>query len=634
MFSNNTYEVFLMKNFFQKTKDRKVRKHLAIYFSASITAIGLVHLFSLRYHLPTFIFDTLLVFLLFGIINISLLAWFHGEEGKQKVKKREYFYHIIVFGLTIITFYLIANKGPIKILHLNAKTVAVLPFTNMSDSKEDEYFSDGITEDILTQLSKISELRVISRTSVMKYKNSELSIPEIAQELGAGTILEGSVRRAGQKVRITSQLINAGTDEHIWAETFDRKIDDIFEVQSEIAKHIATELEAQLAPKEELLIETKPTNNIDAYAFCLKGREFASKYTDDDNETAIEFYKKALVVDSNYALAYASLASAYDQKVRRYFYKEEWRDSAILMSNKALSLNPKLAEGHSSLAKSYEAKQDYKLAKYHYEKAIRLNPNYYAAIYNLGVVHFNDGKLDKAHQLIKQSVLLEPDNVFGYVVLAGIYQKLACDKLAIKWLNKALELDPDNLLVHIYLIDQYILMNDLESAKKNFDKLIAISPNWAFGLAIGGKLEMLLGNYKNAKMYYDNSLKISGSDGEYDYGFLLMKLDQHKKGRKIIEDEIQLYLEELKENSVAGNMNDKILSDMYSILGNKKESLTWLNKAVNKNWFEYRNNLVYPFLDSIKNEEKFNALIDKMKFKTDSIKASLIFAESDLENCE
>jgi len=634
MFNNNPYEIFIMKNFFQKIKDRKVRKHLAIYFSTSITAIGLVHLFSLRYHLPTFIFETLLVFLLFGLINIFLLAWFHGEEGKQKVKKREYFYHIIVLSIAVISSYSVANKGPIKILNFKAKTIAVLPFTNMSDSKEDEYFSDGITEDILTQLSKISELRIISRTSVMKYKTSELSIPEIAQELGAGTILEGSVRRSGQKVRITGQLINAITDEHIWAETFDRKIDDIFKVQSEIAKHIAAELEAQLAPKEVLLIETEPTNNIDAYAFCLKGRDFASKYTDDDNETAIKFYKKALHVDSNYALAYANLASAYDQKVRRYFYEEEWRDSAILMSNKALSLNPILAEGHSSLAKSYEAKQNYKLAKYHYEKAIRLNPNYYAAIYNLGVVHFNDGKLDNAHQLIKQSILLEPDNVFGYVVLGGIYQKLACDKLAIKWFNKTLELDPDNLLVHIYLIDQYILMNDLEKAKKNFNELISISPKWAYGLAVGGKLEMLLGNYKNSKKYYDSSIKNSGSDREYDYGFLLMKLNQNKKGRKIIEDEIRLYLEELEENSIAGNINDKNLSEMYSILGNKTKSLAYLNKAVNKGWFEYRNILVSPFIDSIKNEEKFITLIDKMKSKTDSIRANLILAESDLDYCE
>lgn len=167
--------------------------------------------------------------------------------------------------------YLLANRGPIKILELNSKTVAVLPFTNLSDSKEDEYFIDGITEDILTQLSKISELRVISRTSVMKYKNTNLTIPEIGRELNAGAILEGSIRRAGEKVRITGQLINANNDEHIWAESFDRNIDDIFAVQSEIAKRIANELEAKLAPKEEILLTTKPTNNIEAYAYCFKG---------------------------------------------------------------------------------------------------------------------------------------------------------------------------------------------------------------------------------------------------------------------------------------------------------------------------------------------------------------------------
>ena len=160
---------------------------------------------------------------------------------------------------------------------------------------------------------------MISRTTMMKYKKTDLSIKEIGRRLGAGSILEGSVRRYEDKVRITAQLINSSRDEHLWAETFDRKISDIFEVQSEIAKHIVNQLEAKLAPKEELRINSKPTQNINAYAYYLKGRKSASKYTDIDNQTAISLYKKALTIDSNYALAYAGLASSYDQKVRRYF---------------------------------------------------------------------------------------------------------------------------------------------------------------------------------------------------------------------------------------------------------------------------------------------------------------------------
>lgn len=620
-------------NFTKEIKDRKIRKYIAIYISSCITAIGLTHLFSLRYHLPTFIFDSLLIFVLFGTVSVLIIAWFHGKEGDQKTRPIEYVFHSIIFISAVIFSYLQANRGPIKILTYNAKTIAVLPFSNMSDSKEDEYFSDGITDDILTQLSKISALKVISRTSVVKYKNSNLTIPEISQELGAGSILEGSVRRSKDKVRITAQLINATTDEHIWAETFDRKIDDIFEVQSEIAKRIANHLEAKLAPKEKILLDIKPTNNIEAYALCLKGNEYASKYTDEDNQRAIEYYKKALAIDSSYALAYASLASAYDQKVRRYLYPEEWQDSAIVMSNTALSIDPNLAEGHSSLAKSYEAKQDYELAKYHYEEAIRLNPNYYAAIYNLGVVYFNEGKLDRAFGLIDKSILLQPDNVFGYVVKGGIYQKLVCDSLAVRWFKKAFELEPKSSLAYIYLIDQYILTDSLEKAKIYLDSLIAVAPDWAYTYSYSGKLQMLYKNYKNAQNFYKKFYKLTGFNKDYKYGFLLLKLKKEKKGKEVIEKDIENYINQIAENPDCASINEINLADMFAIIGNKRESLKWLNKAINKGWLEYRTNLVYPFLDSLKSNNKFNLLINKMKTKVDSIKSLLENANPSFEKC-
>ncbi len=608
-----------MKNFISEIKDSKIRKYLVLYLSACITTIGVVHLFSFRYKLPTFIFDTLLIILLFGIISVIILAWFHGKEGSQKTKSIEYVLHSIILIAAVGSSYFLANRGPIMILELNSKTIAVLPFTNLSESKEDQYFIDGITEDILTQLSKISELRVISRTSVMKYKDSNLTIPEIGRELSAGAILEGSIRRSGEKVRITGQLINANNDEHIWAESFDRNVDDIFVVQSEIAKRIANELEAKLAPKEEMLLSTKPTNNIEAYAFCLKGRKFASRYTNDDNEKAIEFYKKALQIDSNYALAYASLASAYDQKVRRYFDSEEWRDSAIAMSNKALSINPNLAEGHSSLAKSYEAKQNYKMAKYHYEKAIRLNPSYYAAIYNLGVVYYNEGKLDRAYQLIKESILLEPDNVFGYTVIGGIYQKFNCDKLALTSFNKALEFEPKNLLVHIYIIDQYLLMEDLVNADRYFTNLKEFAPEWFYTFSTGAKLEMLKGNYKESKKYFDKVFELSGAV-EYDYAFILSKLKQTEEVDSILNREINNYSESIKNSENGLSFLQKNLADVYSLKGSYKQALKLLNKAVNNGWFEYRINLTYPYLDSLKQDIGFNKIIDRMRMKTDSLK--------------
>ena len=283
-----------MKNFFAEIKERKIRKWIAIYLSTAITIMGVTHLLSLRYKLPDFIFDTVFFSLLLGILGTIVFAWFHGKEGEQKIKVTEIVLQsILATSLFLILYLTVDYNLPVKKVY-NEKIIAVLPFVNLNETKENEFIADGITEDILNLISKISDLKVISRTSVMKYKNAEKNISEISEELGAGTILEWSVRRAGDKVRITGQLINANKDEHIWAETFDRKIDDIFAVQSEIAKQITKELEATLAAKEVLLIEAKPTNNIEVYAFCLKGRKFASMYNDEDNEKAIEFYKKHL----------------------------------------------------------------------------------------------------------------------------------------------------------------------------------------------------------------------------------------------------------------------------------------------------------------------------------------------------
>lgn len=608
-----------MKQFFQEVKERKIRKWLAIYLSSVITSIGLLQLFSLRYQLPRYLFDSFLVVVLFGFCSVILIAWKHGKAGKQQIRKSELVSHLLILLAALTVVYLFTWKNPVKILHENAKTIAVLPFINMNDSKEDDFFCDGITEDILTRLSKIADLKVISRTSVIKYKNSKMSIKEIAAELGAGSILEGSFRRVDNRVRITGQLINANSDEHLWAETYDRKLDDIFEVQSEIAERIAKELEAQLAPKEKLLIEVTPTDNLEAYAFCLRGRELAERYTDEDNEKAIGYYKQALQLDPDYALAYASLASAYDQKVRRYLYSEEWQDSAIAMSKKSLEINPNLAEGHSSLAKSYEAKGDFKLAKYHYEEAIRLNPNFSTAIHNLAVVHFNHGNLDEAYRLVKKSILLKPNDVFSYVLMGGIYQNFGCNRLAADWFERALLLDSENLLALLYTTEHYLMLNDIHNAEKYFTRSTKVYPDNFYILFLGGKLEMLKGNFQKSKKYFERSNSIN-KDGEYEYAYVLRRLKDDKQANKILAGELKLHLEREKINPGKSILNAKNLADIYGITGENDKSLMWLQTAVDRGWTDSRKNQVYPYLNNIKDSKQYDAIIRKMQFKIDSMK--------------
>ena len=194
----------------------------------------------------------------------------------------------------------------------NSLSIAVLPFTNMSADPENEYFADGITEDILTQLSKIKSLDVISRTSIMQYKNTTKSLRQIGKELGVATILEGSVRRGGNRVRITAQLIDTETDKHLWAETYDRDLDDIFAIQSDVAKKIATALKASLTPEEEKRIDKKPTENLEAYDYYLRGSEYANRsYLESDFLIALNMLQKAVELDPEFALAYARISELH-----------------------------------------------------------------------------------------------------------------------------------------------------------------------------------------------------------------------------------------------------------------------------------------------------------------------------------
>jgi len=575
-----------------------------------------VHLFSLRYNFDRYIFDLILLFIVFGIGTTIIVSWFHGEEGKQKTRRIEYFLHPLIITLALATAFLTINKSS-KILHTNSNIVAVLPFTNMSDGNENDYFCDGITDDILTQLSKIAELKVISRTSVMKYKNSNLSIPEIANELGVGSILEGSVRKIGNKVRITGQLINANLDEHLWAETYDRNVDDVFKVQSEIAKKIAIELKIHLTENEKILIDNEPTENHEAYALYLQGRKYYYLQTEDDNNKAMSYFKDAIKLDSTYAIAFAGLAKTYDQNVRKWSINEQ-RDSSLNMAKKALKLNPDLAEAHEALAANYDSMGEAKLAEHHYIKAIKLKPNFPTAQYNLGTLYFNQFKFDKALILIEKSIQLMPDHIFGYTVLGMIYGDLLCNKKAFEMFNKALSLDPNHMFTFTQMSKYSLLNNDQEKADEYFEKISDIYPDSFMELFTGGQLELAKGNYKLSNDYWIKYESTFNSPPEYLHGYVYKKIGETKKGNEIIKNEIIDYTD------YDGALNLNCLSEVYAIDGNKTMALETLEKGINSGWINYRHHLIYPFMNDYKKDKKFNYLVNKMKNKIDSIKTVLV----------
>jgi TolB-like protein/tetratricopeptide (TPR) repeat protein len=348
-----------------------------------------------------------------------------------------------------------------------AKSVAVLPFENMSTDPENEYFSDGITDDIIAQLSKINALKVISRTSSMQYKKTTKKITAIAQELGVGAILEGSVRKAGQRVRIVVHLVEPGSEKHLWGDTFDRQLTDIFEVQSEVAQQITGALSLALSPEEKQRVEKKATSDVDAYNLYLLGRFHMNKWAEADVLKGIECFQGAIAKDPSYAVAYAGLADAYELLSIGFSSKPpvEYLALAKGMALKALEMDDTLAEAHTSLAYArWLGDLDWPGAERGFKRALELKTSYVMAHEWYAEYLAALGRHDEAYTSIKRAQQLDPlavpvNRAVGWV----LYFARRYD-LAIEELQKTLAMNPDFLGARLVLWWVYVAQGDFEKA--------------------------------------------------------------------------------------------------------------------------------------------------------------------------
>ncbi len=529
-----------------------------------------------------------------------------------------------VVVLALIAFYIFI---PSKSASINRKSIAVLPFKNLSDSKEDEYFSDGITEDIITQLSNISELKVISRTSIMQYKNSNKNLRDIGKELNVATVLEGSVRRAGNQLRIVAQLIDANNDEHLWAHTYDKELTQIFAIQSDVAQQIATALKAKLSPTEKERFEKKPTENLTAYDYYLKGREYTYRYHKQDNETAIELFKKALEVDPNYALAYAGLGQSYAVRTRRYEFPQAWADSGIAVSKKAISIDPNLPEAYSSLSISYNQRGWHQMALEASRKAIELNPNYAPAVLLNGYWNLYTGRLEEALQSLKKAVILDPSDAFNFYGIGAVYFRLDDLAKAEQWFKKGIELQPDFVYTYVALSLLYLAQGNYNQAIEECRKILSVSPDDVLGLNAMGDAELFLGNFAEAKQYYERVIaKISSRWNVYTgrcnttgLGYIFSKMGQHDEARKMFSQGLKLDREELDQGS-EWYILPYDLAAINAIQGNKAEAYKWLQKAIDAGWRTYRLGLIDPLMENLRNDEQFKQMMAQVKTNVDDMR--------------
>jgi serine/threonine-protein kinase len=451
-------------------------------------------------------------------------------------------------------------------------TVAVLPFRNLSADPENEYFADGITEDVIAQLSRIRALKVISRTSVMQFKNQDRSLREIGERLHATTVLEGSVRRVADQVRIVAQLIDVETDQHLWAETYDRRLTDIFVIQTDVALHIATALQAELSRDEHNRIRREPTADVEAYQLYLRGRHWYTRFTADGFRKSVEYFDRAIARDPDYALAYVALALAHTEMgetgaARPDTAYRRAKDAA----QRALTLDPDLGEAHLALAYvTFVSEFDWVGAEREFKRALELTP----------------GSGDT------------------YELYARFCSALERYDEAIAMLQRAHELDP---LVHrADLATAFLRAGALDNALRTAEKVVELDPHYARGHATLGWAYVQQGRYDEGLPHMETAVSLTPGDPLW-----LAQLGQIQ-GMMGHEDEARDVLRQLEDLARRQYVSPYHLAYVHTGLGEYDRAMDYLERA-----YDDRAGAVYGIKGSflfkpLHGHPRFTALLRKM----------------------
>ncbi|MDF1864107.1 MAG: tetratricopeptide repeat protein [Saprospiraceae bacterium] len=504
-------------------------------------------------------------------------------------------------------------------------SIAVLPFSNFSESKEDEYFSDGITEDILTVLSNIKDFRVISRTSVMQYKNTEKSIPRIGRELNATHILEGSVRKSDNKVRVVAQLIDARNDTHIWADTYDREMTEIFEVQSEVAEQIAGMLKMELSPQDCEMIQRKPTDNLQAYEYYLQGRKYYTNYQEKDNEIAIQLFEKALEIDSNFALAYAGLGDALSQKSNFKYGNPELLNTAMQMSQKAIQIDSNSSEGYKALGLSYHYQGEKEKAMESYYQAVEINPNNEMAISNIALICQEEGKFVEGIDWAEKAMELNPQHQMSFLRLSELYESIGLDEKAETILVEGIGWNPDNEELNFRLGNLELKLNHLDKAKEKAASLAKNKPESPTAPVLLGKVAFFEKDYEKAKEYYIKAKELAqkkkGSKKHWDLEMELAFIEDKLSAETQNSSQLHKLLADLEkeETKHPKKQFQLMIAAIYSVLNEEEKAIECLKKATEQGFLDYKMLENNPIFEDLKGKDLFKNIQKEVQRKAEEI---------------
>jgi adenylate cyclase len=393
---------------------------------------------------------------------------------------------------------------------LEMHRVAVLPFTNIGPDPGDDYFADGLTEELISKLSLVPGLKVIARTSTMRYKGSGKSIAEIGRELGCGILVEGSIRKGSDKIRVSVQVIDANNEEHLWSSVYDNNLDDIFAIQDEIANKVSRSLPGYVLPKS-VPLDTMGTRNLEAYTCYLKGKQLYNERTDDSLRQALELFKKAAELDPNFARAYVGMGNCYPEfGVRSLISSTEGLAAMKTAVLRALQINEDLAEAHSLMSVVAWSEDDYSTAEKEARKALELNSNLADANFSLGRVLLSTGYPKSALKMFQTAHSLDP--LFAYYTrfLGLVLSFMGRDSEALDLWNQNMKVSPFEM--HLARAEYYLAKKQLDEAEKEISELEMISPSDFNSISFRGYILAARGN-KEATQEVIRKLDSSFKDG-------------------------------------------------------------------------------------------------------------------------
>jgi TolB-like protein/Flp pilus assembly protein TadD len=664
-----------MSGFLEELRRRKVYRVAAAYIIAAGFIIQIASAVFPAWELPNWTFRLLVTLLLIGFPIALILAWAFDvtPEGIRATKATTAETHlrrnmIVLVATGVIVsvaagFFLLPRAAARKI----DKSIAVLPFQNLSDENENAYFADGIQDDILTNLSKISDLKVISRTSVMSYRGSGIrNARDIGKALGVATLLEGSVRRIGNRVRVNVQLINANNDEHIWAEDYDRDLTDVFAIQTDLAQRIVSALQAKLSPNEKARLDRRPTQNPDAYLLFVRAHDYASQREmfRDTSLKAEPLFEQAIKLDPNFALAFAGLSMVESWLYHTSDPVPARREKARLNADEALRLQPDLPESHLALGFSYYyGDRDYERALTEFEIARRGLPNESQAYFAIGSIQRRQGKWAESNANLEKAATLDPKNTNVLMNLCYSYMAQRDFEAADKTVDRLIATSPQSFQARA--LKGFIalqLKGDLSAAEKVFSSmppetdpgLMTLARFWILRLKrnfpealqvleqfhgetlyntttgpspkafLEGAIYLLQGDEAKARTALEHALVVSGellgaapedAARHTQHGLILAGLGEKEKA--IAEGKRAVELLPESEDAFDGPQITAALAQIYAWTGEFDEAFRLLDHLL-----VVPNGLTVPMLkldptwDPLRKDPRFQALIDKYSSKT------------------